>query len=140
MTKYWPILVVVAANTFYNIVAKQTPQEVNPFLSLIVTYGVAMLMCVVLFLTGKHGPIAAEVGKINWTAVAFGVIIIGLEFGQINVYRMGWNVNTAPLIANIALAVILLLVGKLLFGEDLTVRKMLGVLVCAAGLILVTGK
>ncbi len=140
MTKYWPIIVVVAANTLYHIVAKQTPQEVNPFLTLVVTYGIAMLMCMILFLTGRHGPIAEEAAKINWTAFAFGLIIIGLEIGQINIYRVGWNINTAPLISNIALAVILLIVGRLLFKEDFTLRKALGVLVCAAGLILVNGK
>ena len=45
----WPVLVVIGANTFYNIAAKSTPQNVNSFASLVVTYLVAALLAMVLF-------------------------------------------------------------------------------------------
>ena len=34
----WPILIVVGANTFYHICAKSTPEGVNAFASLTITY------------------------------------------------------------------------------------------------------
>ena len=53
-------------------------------------------------------------------------------------YRAGWKVSVASLvIANIALACVLLAVGLLLYHETITLRQGLGVLVCLAGIYLV---
>lgn len=139
MGKLWPILVVVGANTFYNIIAKRTPAEVDPFFSLFLTYGTAALITLLIFLLSPaEKDLHLQFQRINWTSFAFGASIIGLEFGYIFIYRTGWNVNTAPLVANITLAVILLFVGYFLFGESLSVRQILGIAVCAAGLSLIS--
>ena len=55
MSMYWPILLVVLSNTFYNICAKATPQDVNPFASLSVTYlvGAAASLAVYFLTTGS---------------------------------------------------------------------------------------
>ena len=138
MQMMWPILVVVGANTFYNICAKSMPETINPFFSLAVTYAIATVISVAAFLISSHGKnIGGEFAKINWTTIVFGICIFALEFGYLNIYRVGWNINTAPMVANIMLAVILLIIGAIFFKETLTVRKVAGVAVCAAGLILI---
>lgn len=68
-----------------------------------------------------------------------GICIIALEFGYIYVYRAGWKVNTASLTANIALACILVIVGFLLYKEVLSLRQIMGIGVCIAGLVLISG-
>ena len=55
---------------------------------------------------------------------------MALEFGYIHVYRAGWNVNTAPLVANMALACALLFVGYLFFHGTLSLRQFIGAVVC----------
>ena len=57
-----------------------------------------------------------------------------LEVGYILTYRAGWKINTASLVTNIALAILLLFIGFLFYGEPITGRKLLGVVICCIGL------
>ena len=133
----WPILIVVGANTFYHICAKSTPENANAFASLAITYGVGAVLSIVMFyLTGARG-LAGELGKTNWTAWVLGIAVVGLEFGNICLYRAGWKVSVGSLIANITLACVLLAVGLLVYHETVSLRQGLGVLVCLAGIYLV---
>ncbi len=134
----WPILVVVGANTVYNIAAKSTPNEVNSFASLSVSYVVAAVFAVVIFfITSEQKSILTELSKTNWTAYALGIAIVGLEFGFLCIYRAGWKVSTANLFASITLACVLLIVGMLLYKEAISGRQLAGMAVCAVGLVLI---
>ena len=134
----WPVLVVVGANTIYNISTKSTPDNVNAFASLAMTYVMAALSSVVLFfLTSDSKNLLAELAKTNWTAYALGVAIIGLEFGYICIYRAGWKIGVASLVANISLACVLLVVGYFFYKEVITLKQLLGMGVCALGLMLI---
>lgn len=106
--------------------------------SLTISYAVAALCSVAMFfLTRGQKNLAAALGQTNWTSYALGVAIVGLEFGFICIYRAGWKISVGNLVASISLACVLLLVGVLLYRESLSVRQMIGLLVCAAGLILI---
>ncbi|MBQ8690283.1 MAG: EamA family transporter [Phascolarctobacterium sp.] len=134
----WPLLIVVGANTIYNISTKSTPANVNAFASLAMTYVMAALSSVVLFfLTSDSKNLLAELAKTNWTAYALGVAIIGLEFGYICIYRAGWKIGVASLVANISLACVLLVVGYFFYKEVITLKQLLGMGVCAIGLMLI---
>ena len=134
----WPVLVVVGANTIYNISTKSTPANVNAFASLAMTYVMAALSSVVLFfLTSDSKNLLAELAKTNWTTYALGVAIIGLEFGYICIYRAGWKIGVASLVANISLACVLLVVGYFFYKEVITLKQLLGMGVCALGLMLI---
>lgn len=134
----WPVLVVVGANTIYNISTKSTPANVNAFASLAMTYVMAALSSVVLFfLTSDSKNLLAELAKINWTTYALGIAIIGLEFGYICIYRAGWKIGVASLVANISLACMLLVVGYFFYKEVITLKQLLGMSVCAIGLMLI---
>ena len=134
----WPVLVVVGANTIYNISTKSTPANVNAFASLAMTYVMAALSSVVLFfLTSDSKNLLTELAKTNWTAYALGVAIIGLEFGYICIYRAGWKIGVASLVANISLACVLLVVGYFFYKEVITLKQLLGMGVCAIGLMLI---
>lgn len=137
----WPIVVVVAANTFYNICAKSVPENVNSFAALTVVYAIAAVVSLALFfVTGEQKNFITEVMKLNWASVVLGIAIVALEFGYIAIYRAGWKITTASLVANISLAVVLLIVGVLVYKEQITLKQIIGVIVCAAGLVLVTNK
>ncbi len=133
----WPILIVVVSNTIYNISAKSTPTNINSFASLSVTYLIAMICSVIMyFLTSEKKNLFMELSKVNWTTYALGVAIVGLEFGFLCVYRAGWKISIAHLFASITLACVLLVVGFLLYKEALSLRQIIGMVVCGAGLIL----
>ncbi len=131
----WPILITVSANTLYNICAKSTPSEINMFASLSVTYLIGALCSLLLFfVTDTQKNLLTELTKVNWSTFVLGISIVGVEFGYICIYRAGWKVSVGNLAANITLACVLVLVGALLYREVITLRQVVGMLVCMAGL------
>lgn len=130
----WPLLLVIAANTFYHICSKSLPQNVNPFISLFVTYTVGAILSLLIYFFGENPAIINDMKKLNWTSILLGLSIIGLEFGYIKVYRAGWNVSTGSLVANIGLAVVLVFVGVLLYKETITLNRLIGIVLCCVGI------
>lgn len=133
----WPIALVVGVNTFYHITTKSTPSNVNAFASLTLTYLVGAAASLALFFAMGGRDLAGELQKTNWTAWALGVLVVGLEFGNICVYRAGWKISVASLIMNITLACVLLFVGLLLYHETVSLRQGIGIAVCLLGIYLV---
>lgn len=134
----WPILMVILANTFYNLCMKSMPSDVNPFGALMITYLVAAIISGVIFVFMVSPDNAgAEIAKINWTSVILALAIVGLEVGYVFVYRAGWAVNTASVVANIGLACVLIVVGYFLYRENMSFNQILGIIVCMVGLILI---
>ncbi|MBQ7883124.1 MAG: EamA family transporter [Phascolarctobacterium sp.] len=134
----WPVLVVVGANTIYNISTKSTPTDINAFASLAVSYLIAAVSSVVLFfLTSDGKSLVTELAKTNWSTYALGIAIIGLEFGYICIYRAGWKISVASLVSNISLACVLLLVGLFVYKEVITLKQFIGMGICALGLMLI---
>ena len=134
----WPLLIVVGANTIYNISTKSTPSDVNAFASLATSYFIAMLGSVVMFFfTADSKNLLMEISKTNWSALALGIAIVGLEFGYICIYRAGWKIGVASLVANISLACVLLLIGLFVYKEVITLKQLLGMGICAIGLMLI---
>ncbi len=134
----WPILIVILANTFYNICMKSMPNDVNPFGALMITYLVAAIISAIIF-AFMVGPsnVVFEISKINWTSIILAIAIVGLEVGYVFVYRAGWTVSTATVVANIGLACVLIGVGYLLYKENVSINQILGIIVCMVGLILI---
>ena len=134
----WPILLVVGANAFYNISTKSMPGKVNAFASLSVTYLTCFVLSVIMFYaTSSQKNLLTEISKVNWTSFVLGLSVVALEFGYISIYRAGWKVSAGSLVANISLACVLLFVGLLLYKETISLRQVLGIGVCAAGLLLI---
>lgn len=133
----WPLALVVASNSLYHVVAKETPSGANAFLSLTVTYLVAAGFSAALFLAGGQTALLPELKKLNWATLAMGAAVMGLELGYICLYRAGWKISLGSLVGNILLACVLLVVGLLLYKEAVTLRQLAGMAVCAVGLFLV---
>ena len=132
---WWPIGLIVLSNIFYNISSKQTPQTVHPLASLTVTYLVSAAASAGLyFLLNRGDSLLGEYRQINWTAYVLGLAVVGLEAGSIYMYKMGWNINTGHLTHSALLAIALLFVGYFLYHEALTPSKLLGVVLCLAGI------
>ena len=131
------ILIIVISNVVYNICTKSTPHKINPFASLIITYLTAALLSAIagLFYVSEKG-FARSFGLLNWTSLALGLAIVGLEFGYIMAYRAGWNISVGSLVANILLALMLVPVGLFLFKEGFGPNKIIGAGLCIVGLVM----
>lgn len=131
------IILIVASNILYNVCQKSTPENANPFSSLLVTYLIAALITAITFLvfyTDKS--LVQSFENLNWTSIALGVSIVGLEFGYLMAYRSGWNISEGSLVANILLAIMLIPIGILFYKEGFAFNKILGVVFCMIGLVL----
>ncbi len=138
ISMYWPIAITVVSDIVYQIASKSTPQKLNPFASLTVTYLVAAAACAILFfITDRGGSLLREWRGVNWTALVLGLAIVGLEFGSMYMYRIGWPVNTGYIVRGITVSVMLLFVGWLLYHEQLTFSKAAGIAACLLGLFLI---
>ena len=137
----WPIALVILSNTVYQICAKSVPKGMNPLAALAVTYTIGALVSLILyFVLGKGGNFVEEIKQINWAPFVLGLVIVGLEVGYIYAYKVGWPVSTAQIIQASILAVILIFVGYVLYNEPITWNKIVGIIVCLAGLGLINLK
>ena len=135
---YWPILLAVFSDIFYQICAKSTPANLNPFASLTVTYLVgAVISTVIFFITSGGGNLLDEWKEVNWSTFVLGLAIVGLEAGAIYMYKVGWAVNTGYIVKAILLAIALIAVGYFLYKESFSLNKALGILACLVGLYLI---
>ena len=140
MSAIWPIALVIGSNIVYQICAKSTPEAMHPMASLTVTYLVGAVCALLLyFVMERGGHILREYTKLNWAPFVLGLVIVGLEVGYIYAYKLGWEVSRASIVQSAFLAVALLFVGRLLYGEPLTARKLFGVGICLAGLWVING-
>jgi len=134
----WPLGLVVLSNVFYQICAKSVPDGMHPMASLTVTYTVGAVISLVLYyVLNRGGSVVQEYHKLNWAPFVLGIVIVGLEVGFIYAYKAGWPVSTAQIVQAAVLAVILIFVGFLLYGEPITWNKVAGIIVCLAGLALI---
>lgn len=131
----WPVGLIVLSNIFYHICAKSSPEAVNPFATLIVTYLVGAITAAIAFVTiGKGTSLTAELKHLNWAPFVLGIAIVGLEVGFIYLYKAGWNVSTGQMVASTVLSICLIFVGWLLYHEQLTASKLIGIAICLVGL------
>lgn len=132
------IVLIVASNVLYNLSQKATPQRANPFSALVVTYLTATVLSIIAFALSKPGKgLFQSVKELNWTSIILGFSIVGLEFGYLMAYRAGWKISLGSLVANIALALVLIPIGVLFFKEGFGYNKILGALFCIVGLVLI---
>ena len=134
----WPIALVVLSNTLYQVCAKSVPEGMNPLASLTVTYLVgAAVSCAMYYILNRNADLLREIRLTNWAPVVLGVVIVGLEVGFIYAFRTGWQISMAQIVSSAVLAVILIFVGYMLYHEAITWNKIVGIIICLAGLVLI---
>ena len=137
----WPLAVVVISNCFYHVCAKSMPGELDPFASLTITYVIGAVISLVLFYVfNKGGNLLTAYQKVNWCPFVLGLAIVGLEVGNIYLYKVGWPISTAQNVQASVLAIILIVIGYLAYSEAITWNKIVGIIVCLAGLGLINFK
>lgn len=135
---FWPILLAVFSDIFYQISAKSTPETLNPLASLTITYMVgAAVSAAIFFIMNPGQNILTEWKGLNWAAFVLGIAIVGLEVGSIYMYKVGWNMNTGYIVKSGILAVALIAVGYFLYKEAFTATKVIGIAACLFGLYMI---
>lgn len=135
MSMIWPIALIVFSNVIYQICAKEVPENMDAMASMTITYIVGAVCSAVMFFTmNKNGNLLHEYTKTNWAPFFLGVSVVGLEVGFIYAYKNGWAVSTVSLVQSAFLAVVLIVVGGVLYHESITLNKVVGIALCLIGL------
>ncbi len=135
-----PITVAVLANVFYHVASKSISPEQNAFMGLVVNYATALLASAILFFITPHEKFLVEAAKTNWACILMGISITGVEAAFIMIYRSGGELSTASLIVNILIAIAMLAVGGFFYHEQISLQKIFGVVLCIAGVVILSLK
>jgi uncharacterized membrane protein len=131
------VAITILGTVMYHLAQKMTSRTVNPFLSLAVTYLVALAAClVVLAVSGREALSWPGLRQLNWASVACGGAVLLIEIGVLMAYRSGWNLKTLALVANTAVALALFPIGLVMFREKLDMGQAVGIVLCIGGLVL----
>lgn len=138
---YIPIILTIIANVFYHITQRYTSEKVNPYFSLSITYIIAFMLSVIMYaFTKKNVAIVEEVKAINFATPLLGVCIVFLELGFLLAYRAGWNVGTASIISTVVVTILLVPIGIFFFHEGITLKNIVGIVLCIIGIVLMNSK
>jgi drug/metabolite transporter (DMT)-like permease len=131
----------VVSTVFYHLIQKMTPTNAHPLLSLAFSYSIALVVCLVLLpafpLTAK---LADSIRQLNWTTIALGFAIVGIELGFLLAYRAGWRISEMSLVSTLFVVLALVPIGLLFFKEKLSPVNLVGILICIVGLVMVNWK
>ncbi len=138
---YISITLAILSSALYHFSQKQIPAQANPAVSVIVTYVVALLLCLaLLYFVPPQGGLMASIKSLNWSTYLLALSIVGLETGFLLVYRSGWNIGLAAVLVNVAASLILVPVALLYFKDKLSWINLAGILVCLIGLFMLNWK
>ena len=138
---YFSITLAILSSALYHFSARSVPANINFPISLVVTYLVALGLTLIttLFFRPENGWLA-EVKKVNWASILLAFGVVGIEFGFLLVYRSGWNLGIASVLATVISSLILVPIAILVFKEKLSWVNVAGILVCLIGLFMLNWK
>lgn len=132
-----PLLVVIICNVCYHLISKNISSTTNTYMGLFITYGVACLISALAFFITSKNYFIEEVTKVNIFNILLGLVVVGVEGGYILMYRSGWEISKGSLISNMCIAIILMIIGVLVFKEGITIKKLMGVVLYIMGIFLI---
>jgi len=138
---YFSIILAIFSSALYHFAAKSTPANVNFAVSLLVTYGISIVMVLLTFyfFPLKDG-LAAEFKKLNWASFVLALAVVGIEFGYLLMYRAGWNLGIAAVLATGISSLILVPLAVFIFKDKISWINIGGIFVCLVGLIMLNWK
>jgi len=131
------LLLAVAGSIVYHLSIKQVPAGVNPFLSLAISYGLAMLVCLAAL---PWVPGSRQLAAVDWSSAGVALGILGIELGFLLAYRAGWSMGVAGLSSTVLSTVLLLPLGYWLFRETQSWPRLAGAGLSLTGLWLMLQK
>jgi drug/metabolite transporter (DMT)-like permease len=131
------IVLAILGTVLYHLFQKTTPTDVHPMLALVLTYATSTILSIALIpLFPLSTSFVGMIKKLNWVSIGLGIAIVGVEVGYLLAYRAGWQISLGAIVSNVAVAVLLVPIGILLFREKLTAVNYVGILLCVVGLVM----
>jgi drug/metabolite transporter (DMT)-like permease len=136
---YAPLMLAIGGNALYHLSQKSIAKSINPLYALVVTYALAIVLCIVVAFFYPHEKTFVEtMREANWAVLGVGVAAFLIEFGVLLAYRGGGGISYLGITVAVGTNLILLPIGLFGFREHLSKWNLLGIVFCILGLILVT--
>jgi drug/metabolite transporter (DMT)-like permease len=136
MSAVLALITVIVSGVIYHLSQKITRVQ-HPWPMLAVAYGAAFALATAAsFVTGG----ARDCWRGSWdgkTGILVGLAVFGIEAGYFFVYRAGWPLSTASVVASLSITIVLALVGLFGLGEALSVSRVAGLALAACGVLLI---
>ena len=137
-TFYFPLCLAVGGMLFYHLAQKSIPRGINPFYATIIAYTVGIVMLAVCALTlPGNKSFVSSIRESNWAVFVVGAAAACIEVGFLLAYRSGWKISVAAVATNVAVTLMLVPIGIVIFKDHLSLRNVLGLIFCVLGLVLV---
>jgi uncharacterized membrane protein YdcZ (DUF606 family) len=138
---YLPLVLAVGGNLLYHLSQKSLPKAANPLFMITIAYIVGIVVCVLYAVAYPNEKSFLDtVRESNWAVYGMGLGAAVIEVGFLLAYRAGWNISTAAVVCSTAVTLLLVPIGVVAFKEHLSVRNVVGLLLCMIGLALVAKK
>jgi drug/metabolite transporter (DMT)-like permease len=135
------LIIAVTGQVLYHVTQKSVAAQAHPVVSLIVFYLVAAVLSLPLFwLFPMEGSVGEQLGKMNWAVFGVALSIVLIEIGFLLAYRAGGELSTAFVTTAAVVCVSTLLIGLIFFNESISLTKLAGIVLCLAGIALITMK
>src|SRR5262249_30008462 len=130
-----PLAIVIVSGIVYHL-AQKSSGPVRPWPMLTVAYGAAFAIAVFLTLASSDTR-GWALGRARTSGLLVGLAAFGIEAGFFYIYRAGWPLASASVIANVTVTAILALVGIIVYREPVTGARVAGLLLATAGAALI---
>jgi uncharacterized membrane protein len=135
---YFSFALTVGGMILYHLSQKSIPPDMNPFLVVIVAYVIGIALCAACAIAYPGKKSVIESLKLtNWAVITLGVAAALIELGFLLAYRAGWKISVAAVATNAAAAITLIPIGVVIFKDHLSLRNVVGLVLCLLGLAMV---
>ncbi len=125
----------------YHVGQKFLPKNINPMMILVATYTTAGLLSLALMPFFKStDPTMSFKHAFGWPVLVVGLGVLLIEGGFLLAYRGGGSLQWSGVLVNGLAAAILIPVAIVLFREEVSYTRLLGVLVTLGGMALIGWK
>ena len=110
--------------------------NVNPFASLVITYGVSLIIATIFYFLSYNGNIFVELKKANIASALVGLCLFGLDLGYLIAYRSGIKTTQLSPMAYSMIIVSVSIVGVIFYKEKLAMTKVGGLSLVVIGILI----
>ena len=135
---YLSMIIAILSIVCYQVLQKNISASVNPIVSHLITYSVALAVTIILYfaIPQKQG-IIESVKNANYSSYLLGIVCVGIEVAFLLIYRSGWKLGIASIFSSSVVNVILISTGILIYREHISWINMIGILLCTIGITLI---
>lgn len=137
--KFVSLAVVVASLVGYHLSQRSMPSTLRPWALFAFVYAIGMAIMLAAFaVSGAEGGIADLLSPAkHWQPWLLAASVTGIELGVYWMYKSGWSISSASTTTQAITAAVLVVIGLILFKEELTLGKGAGLALCVVGASLV---